>query len=465
MSKVKVAVIGGGPGGYVAAIRAAQLGGQVTLIEKNKLGGTCLNVGCIPTKALLHASEFLSCTREAAEYGIQMDVKDVDWNGVQKKKASVVAQLVGGVTGLMKANKIKVINGTASFAGDKKLDIRQEDKVSQEEFDSIIIAAGSVPSVPPIPGLKDNPLCIDSTGALSLEKIPKKMVVIGGGVIGVELASVYHTFGTEIQIVEALPAILPNMDGELAGMLRKRMEKKGIHIMTDSRVVSIENKGSLAVVEVEKDGKKQKIETEVVLVAVGRSPSTESLNLDAVGIKSEKGKILADDHLMTNVPGVYAIGDCLGKVMLAHTASAQGEIAAENVMGHEAVYDEKTCPSCIYTELEFAGVGLTEEQAKARNIDYQAGRFAMAANGKSLIMNGGEGMIKVLLGKEYKEILGVHILAARATDLIGECALAIGMEATAEDVEAVIHAHPTLSEALREAVMAAEKRAIHKVNK
>lgn len=174
MSKVKVAVIGGGPGGYVAAIRAAQLGGQVTLIEKNKLGGTCLNVGCIPTKALLHASEFLSCTREAAEYGIQMDVKDVDWNGVQKKKASVVAQLVGGVTGLMKANKIKVINGTASFAGHKKLDIRQGDKVSQEEFDSIIIAAGSVPSVPPIPGLKDNPLCIDSTGALSLEKIPKK---------------------------------------------------------------------------------------------------------------------------------------------------------------------------------------------------------------------------------------------------------------------------------------------------
>lgn len=461
MGKKKVAVIGGGPGGYVAAIRAAQLGGEVTLIEKNKLGGTCLNVGCIPTKALLHASEFLSCTREAADYGIQLDVKSVNWSAVQKKKASVVAKLVGGVTGLMKANKIRVINGTASFAGPKKLNIEQQGKVSEEAFDSIIIAAGSVPAVPPIPGLKDNPRCIDSTGALSLENIPKKMTVIGGGVIGVELASVYHTFGTEIQIVEALPAILPNMDGELAQILRKRMEKQGIKIMTDSRVVSIEEKGSMAIVEVEKDGKKQKIETEIVLVAVGRRASTESLNLDKAGIRSEKGKILTDDHLMTNVPDVYAIGDCLGKVMLAHTASAQGEIAAENIMGHEAVYDERTCPSCIYTELEFAGVGLTEEQAKAAKIDYQAGRFPMMANGKSLIMNGGEGMIKVLLGKEYKEILGVHILAPRATDMIGECALAIGMEATAEDVEAVIHAHPTVSEALREAVMAADKHAIH----
>ena len=461
MGKKKVAVIGGGPGGYVAAIRAAQLGGEVTLIEKNKLGGTCLNVGCIPTKALLHASEFLSCAREAADYGIQLDVKSVNWSAVQKKKASVVAKLVGGVTGLMKANKIRVINGTASFAGPKKLNIEQQGKVSEEAFDSIIIAAGSVPAVPPIPGLKDNPRCIDSTGALSLENIPKKMTVIGGGVIGVELASVYHTFGTEIQIVEALPAILPNMDGELAQMLRKRMEKQGIKIMTDSRVVSIEEKGPMVIVEVEKDGKKQKIETEIVLVAVGRRASTESLNLDKAGIRSEKGKILTDDHLMTNVPDVYAIGDCLGKVMLAHTASAQGEIAAENIMGHEAVYDERTCPSCIYTELEFAGVGLTEEQAKAAKIDYQAGRFPMMANGKSLIMNGGEGMIKVLLGKEYKEILGVHILAPRATDMIGECALAIGMEATAEDVEAVIHAHPTVSEALREAVMAADKHAIH----
>ena len=337
MSKEKVAVIGGGPGGYVAAIRAAQLGGQVTLIEKNKLGGTCLNVGCIPTKALLHASEFLAQAREAAEYGIQVDVKGVDWSGVQKKKASVVNQLVSGVTGLMKANKIKVVNGTASFAGAKRLNIDQEGKAFQEDFDRIIIAAGSVPAVPPIPGLKDNLLCIDSTGALSLEKIPKRLLVIGGGVIGVELASVYHTFGTEVQIVEALPTILPNMDGELALMLRKRMEKQGIRILTGSKVLSVENKGDTTVVEVEAGGKKQKLETDLVLVAVGRRASTESLNLDKAGIKSERGKILADDHLRTNVPGVYAIGDCLGQVMLAHTASAQGEIAAENAMGHEAV--------------------------------------------------------------------------------------------------------------------------------
>ena len=253
------------------------------------------------------------------------------------QKDILAAELVSGVTGLMKANKIKVVNGTASFAGAKRLNIDQEGKAFQEDFDRIIIAAGSVPAVPPIPGLKDNLLCIDSTGALSLEKIPKRLLVIGGGVIGVELASVYHTFGTEVQIVEALPTILPNMDGELALMLRKRMEKQGIRILTGSKVLSVENKGDTTVVEVEAGGKKQKLETDLVLVAVGRRASTESLNLDKAGIKSERGKILADDHLRTNVPGVYAIGDCLGQVMLAHTASAQGEIAAENAMGHEAV--------------------------------------------------------------------------------------------------------------------------------
>jgi len=444
--ETKVAVIGGGPGGYVAAIRAAQLGGKVTLIEKNKLGGTCLNVGCIPTKAILHAAEALTEAKEMAEYGIHIEVKNVDWKQVQAKKNAITAQLVGGVTGLMKANKIQVVEGTASFASKDTLAVLKKDGTKENmTFDKIIIAAGSVPAVPPIPGVKENANCVDSTGALSFEEIPKSLLVIGGGVIGIELATAYSKFGTEVTVVEAAPKLLPMMDGELTAQLRKLMEAKGVKIMTDAKVQSVEAAAVGAKVNVEIGGKVQPFEAEKVLVAVGRRTDTEALNLD--------------------VPNVYAIGDCLGKVMLAHVASAQGEVAAENALGENAVYNGATNPSCVYTDPEFAGVGLTEEKAKEMGIAYQVGKFPLMANGKSLIMNGGVGSIKFIIGTEYKEVLGVHILGPRATDLIGECALAIGMEATVEDIIAAIHAHPTVTEAVREAALAAEKRAIHIPNK
>lgn len=462
----KVIVIGGGPGGYVAAIRAAQLGGDVTLIEKNSLGGTCLNVGCIPTKAILHAAELLEEARHSSEFGIELTITGFDWSKVQAKKAGVVKQLVSGVTGLLRANKVKVLSGEASFVSRDMLSIKKADGNTETvRGDKIIIAAGSVPAIPPIPGVKENAACIDSTGALSLESVPDTLLVIGGGVIGIELATAFSAFGTKVTVIEALPKLLPMMDGELTVLLQKQMEARGIAIYTDAKVTSVEQAAGGAVVNVEIDGTARLFKTEKVLVAVGRRINTAALNLDAAGIVHDRGRITVNDRMETNVPGVYAIGDCLGKVMLAHVASDQGEIAAENALGHPSQYDGKTNPSCVYTNPEFAGVGLTEEQANAQGIAYKIGRFPLAANGKSLIMNGGQGMVKLLFGQQYGELLGAHILGPRATDLIGELALAIGLEATVDELIATIHAHPTVAEAVRECALAAGKRAIHIPNR
>ena len=461
-----VVVVGGGPGGYVAAIRAAQLGGKVTLIEKNKLGGTCLNVGCIPTKVLLHAAEALTEAKHMDNLGIQVSVNGIDWKAVQSRKEAVTNQLVSGVTGLMKANKIRVIEGTASFASKTALEVVKKDGTKENvPFDKVILATGSVPAVPPIPGVKENAACVDSTGALAFDHVPETLLVIGGGVIGMELATAYSRFGAKVTVVEAMPKLLPMMDGELTAMLRKKMEASGVTILTEAKVQSVEAAPVGAKVQVEVGGKVESFEAEKVLVAVGRRTDTEALGLDKVGIAHDRGRITVNDKMETNVPNIYAIGDCLGKVMLAHVASAQGEVAAENALGETAVYDGKTNPSCVYTDPEFAGVGLTEEKAKEEGIPYQVGKFPLMANGKALIMNGGEGMIKFIIGKEYGEVLGVHILGPRATDLIGECALAIGMEATVDEIYATIHAHPTVTEAVREAALAATKRAIHIPNK
>ena len=461
-----VAVIGGGPGGYVAAIRAQQLGAKVTIIEKNKMGGTCLNVGCIPTKVLLHSAEALTEAKKMSDLGIDVEIKGINWAKVQQKKNDVSNLLVSSIGGLMKANKIEVIEGVAEFAGKKELKISKNDGTTEKKtFDKIIIATGSVPAVPPIPGVKENPNCVDSTGALAFEAIPKSLIVIGGGVIGIELATAYQQFGSKVTVIEAMPKLLPMMDGELTALLRRSMEMKGVEILTDSKVESVEASTIGAKVLVKAGGKTQSFEAEKVLVAVGRKTDTDQLKLDTVGIKHDRGRITVDDKMQTNLTDVYAIGDCLGKTMLAHVASAQGEVAAENAMGENALYDEKTNPSCVYTELEFAGVGLTEEKAKEQGIEYYVGKFPLSGNGKAIIANGGEGLVKFIVGKEYDEVLGVHILGPRATDMIGECALAIGLEATLEDLYATIHAHPTITEAIREAALAAQKRAIHMPNK
>ena len=464
-----VIVIGGGPGGYVAAIRAAQLGAKVTLIEKQYLGGTCLNVGCIPTKCLLHSAELVEDIKnQGKDIGVEVDGVKVNFQQVIAHKNDISKKLTSGVAGLLKMNKVKKIDGEATFVGEKKLSVKKADGTTEEmTADAIIVATGSVNSQPPIPGLKENPNCIDSTGALSLEKLPKSMVVIGGGVIGLELACAYAGFGTKITVVEAMDHMLPMLDGDLTKIGVAHMKKMGMEFNLECPVQSVEESPVGAkVVCKNKAGEIVSFEAEKVLVAIGRKANTASLNLEAGKLDNDRGRIIVNDKMETSVPGVYAIGDCvMGHAQLAHTASAMGEVAAENIMGQEAHYDEKTNPTCVYIEPEAASVGLTEEQCKAQGLDYKVGKFPMSANGKALILNGGEGIVKIIAGKEFGEILGMHIIGPRATDLICEGALAIEGEMTLDEIIATIHSHPTVTETMREAALQAEKRAIHTSNK
>ena len=463
-----VLVIGGGPGGYVAAIRAAQLGAKVTVIEKEHLGGTCLNIGCIPTKCLLHSAELVSQIKDqGADIGVKVSGVEVDFPQVIAHKNAISKQLTAGVAGLLKINKVAKIDGEATFTGPKTLSVKKSDGSTETmTADAIIVATGSVNFAPPIPGLKENPNCIDSTGALSLEKLPKSMVVIGGGVIGLELACAYAAFGTKITVVEALDHMLPMLDGDLTAIGVAHMKKMGMEFNLECPVQAVEESPVGAkVICKNKAGETVSFEAEKVLVAIGRRANTASLNLEAGQINNDRGRIVVNDKMETSVPGVYAIGDCvLGHAQLAHTASAMGEVAAENIMGQEAHYDEKTNPTCVYMEPEAASVGLTEEQCKAKGIDYKVGKFPMSANGKALILNGGEGLVKIIADAKYEEVLGMHIIGPRATDLIAEGALAIRLEATVEELISTIHSHPTVTETMREAALNVEKRAIHTRN-
>ena len=462
---MEIAVIGGGPGGYVAAIRVAQLGARVTLVEREHLGGTCLNIGCIPTKCLLHSAELVSQIKDqGAEIGVETDGVRVNFPQVIAHKNAVSKQLTSGVAGLLKTNKIEKIDCEAYFLGTKKMNVlRNDDTEEALDADVHILATGSMNSVPPIPGIKDNPNCIDSTGTLSLEQLPKSMVVIGGGVIGLELVCAYVAFGTKITVVEAMDHMLPTLDGDLTKIGVAHMKKMGMAFNLECPVQAVEaSPVGAKVVCRNKAGETVAFEDEKMLVAVGRQANTDSLRLDACGIKYEKGRILVNEKMETNVPGIYAIGDCVkGYAQLAHTASAMGEVAAENIMGIPAVYDEKTNPTCVYMEPEAASVGLTEEQCKAKGIDYKVGKFPLVANGKSLIINGGEGLVKIIADAKYEEVLGMHIIGPRATDLIAEGALALRLEATVDELISTIHSHPTVSESVRECALNVQKRAIH----
>ena len=452
----RIIVVGGGPGGYVAAIRAAQLGAQVQLVERESVGGVCLNVGCIPTKAMLHAAETYQSVLHGKSVGVITENAKVDWPGVIKYKGSVVNRLVKGVEGLLKANGVTVHRGNAVLKSPSSVDVNG----STLEADTIILATGSAPARPNFPG-SQFPGVIDSTAALSLDRIPESMIILGGGVIGVEFASMYRDFGCKVTIVEMLPRILPGIDSEIVERLHKELTRKGIEIHTGARLTEVKQNGSQLSLSVETHGKRAELVSEKLLVAVGRRACINGMGLEAVGVTVENGRIRVDEHFVTSIPGIYAIGDCSSPIMLAHVASAQGVAAVEHALGHHPVYIGHVIPACIYVNPEIATVGLTEEQAREKGLRFKTGVFELAGNGKSIIESDGVGFIKIIAGSKHGEILGVHIWGPRATDLIAEAALAIRLEATVDELISTIHAHPTVGEAMPEAALAVDELAIH----
>jgi dihydrolipoamide dehydrogenase len=452
-------VIGGGPGGYVAAIRAAQLGLKVAVVEAREVGGTCLNRGCIPTKALLHAAEVYHTVKHSAEYGIMVREVGFDFAKIVVKKDEVVRQLRGGVAGLLKSNKVAVINGRGVIADRNTIAVTGGTPRTVTAA-KMIIATGSRPSKPPIPGI-DGDRVINSDVVMSLTACPEQVVIIGGGVIGVEIATVFNTLGKQVTIVEMMDQILPGTDGEIAQLLRKSLERRGVKIFTGAKVTALKSaaKGTCSFAI---GGKTLEAEGDLVIVAIGRHPNTEDIGLEKVGVATERGFIQVNDQLETSVPGIYAIGDVTGKVMLAHVASTQGLVAAANVAGAHRKMRYDIVPSCIYTSPEIATVGLTEAAAVKQGYQIKIGTFPIAGNGKSLIMGVREGVIKMVADKTTGEILGAQLMAPRATDLITEISVAMKLESTIEEVADTIHPHPTVSEIIMEAAHDVEKRCIHK---
>jgi len=457
-----IAIIGGGPGGYVAAIYAGKKKLKIALIEKDELGGTCLNRGCIPTKALIHSASLVSEIKGAKRFGVTAGEIKVDWDAIQKNKQTVVSTLTKGVENLLKANGVKTYKGTAKLLDKNTVELTyREGQKETLTADNIILATGSSPVMIPIPG-KDLPGVISSDEALSLKEIPDSMLIIGGGVIGIELGYIYNTLGTQVTIVEMLPQILPRQDGEIQKELRKNLERQGIKIYTDAKVKEIKSEeGKLKTTFETKEGIKEII-TPKVLMAAGRRSNIEAFK-DA-GIDIQKTGVTVDEYLKTNIDNIYAIGDVTGKSMLAHVASHQGITAVKNILGEDKRMDYKTIPSCIYTSPEVGSVGLTEEEAREKYKDeIKVGKFPFIASGKALTLGERQGFVKIISDAKYNEILGVHIIGPNATELIAEAALALKLECTAEELSETIHAHPTLSETVMEASFDIMGEPIHKM--
>jgi dihydrolipoamide dehydrogenase len=457
-----LAIIGAGPGGYVAALYAAQLKAKVALIEKWEIGGVCLNVGCIPTKVLVSAAHTLETVRKGQSWGLKFEHLDLDFKQLTKRKELTVRKLTSGVKNLLKNNGVKLFSAEASFLNQQMLSLKYGDgKEEKLEAKKIIIATGSVAIKLPIPG-NDLEGVIDSTGALELNEVPKSMVVIGGGYIGCEFASIYRAFGAEVTIVEMLPQILPGEDEEMVDSLRGILEKRGIRILTDSKVSQIvpceANKKKL-IVQTKENNKE--ILCDKVLVSVGRKAYTQGLNLNKVGIRNDKGQILVDKYLRTNLACVSAIGDCIGNYLLAHVASMEGEVAVENIiLNKNKEVDYSSVPRCIFTIPELASIGISEKEAREKNIRIKVGKFPFLANGKAQAENETEGMVKIITDEKGK-MIGGHILGNRATDLVAELTLGMKNRISAEDFIQTIHAHPTLPEAIREAFLKLENRPLH----
>ncbi len=445
-------VIGGGPGGYVAAIRLAQLGKKTALIEKDQIGGTCLNRGCIPTKALLQSAEVYRTVQDASVYGVTSGPAGFDYAKIAARKTSVVDRLRRGVAALEKKNGVEVINGTAAFKDAHTLIVGGE----EIEAKDIVIATGSAPARVPIPGI-DGPNVVDSDAVLDWTECPKSVVIIGGGVIGIEFATLFAALEVKVTVIEMLPEILPPIDAEIAAMMRKELTKRGVDICVGAKVERIEPGVTVHFTQ----GDARSVTADYCIVAIGRRPVTDGLNLEAAGVATNRGFVVVDEYLKTSVPGIYAIGDVTGKIQLAHVASAQGIVAADNIAGQNKKMDYSIVPSCVYTEPEIASIGLTESQVKEKGLSYKVGRFATAANGRSMIMGESAGTVKIIVEAKTGELLGCHIMAPRATDMIGEIATAMRAEGTIEELCDTIHAHPTVSEMIMEAAHDAQGHCIH----
>jgi dihydrolipoyl dehydrogenase len=457
-----VAVLGGGPGGYTAAIRAAQLGAKTMCVEREpELGGTCLRVGCIPTKAWVQTAYLLKQAEETFDkLGISLGGYQLEFGTANEWKAGVVRQMTQGVASLFKANGVEWVKGSGAFKDANTITVEGGEDVS---FKSAIIATGSFPLRPPIEGL-DSPRCVDSTGLLAQDEVPQRLVVLGGGIIGCEFASIFNRFGSDVTVIEMLPTLIPQEDADAAKELAKQFTKRGIALHLEKQCTKVEDDGSELTVHF---GDGETVQADLMLVSVGRGPTVEGLGLEAIGVEFDKRKgIAADEHRRTTVPHIYAVGDCAGYWQLAHTAFREGEVAAENAWGHDAVVDNRAVPRPIYTDPEIAGVGLTEAEAREQyGDDVATGMFPWVANARAVMQNETVGWVKSIHETRYGELLGLVMVGPHVTDMVEAGVVAIDAEATVETVADGMAPHPTLSEAIKEAGLVALGRAIHLPNR
>lgn len=459
-----VVIIGGGPGGYVAAIRASQLGLKTACVEKRSaLGGTCLNVGCIPSKALLEIShKFHDAEHQFEKLGIKIDKPEIDVAKVLSNKDEIIKGLTGGIAGLFKKNKVTSITGHATFLDKNTVEVENDGKKEKISAKNFIIATGS--EVTSLPGVEiDEKIIVSSTGALELKSVPKKLIVIGAGVIGLEMASIWSRFGAQVEVVEYLDKVTPSMDNEVSRNFQRILEKQGFKFRLSTKVISVKKSANSATVEIEsvKDGKKETLEADIVLVAVGRKPNTGKLGLDKVGIKTNERGFIENSHLKTNVDSIYVIGDVTTGPMLAHKAEDEGVAVAEIIAGQAGHVNYDVIPNVIYTHPEVASVGKTEEELKAAKTDYKVGKFTMMANSRARATFDDQGFVKILADAKTDKVLGVHIIAREAGNTIHEAVITMEFGGSSEDIARSCHAHPTYNEAVKEAAMAVEKRAIH----
>jgi len=458
MSKhFNVVVIGAGPGGYVAALKAASMGAKTAIVEKHFLGGTCLNYGCIPSKALLASAELLHKIERAAEFGVKVNGASFDWKAIQARKDRVLKNLRNGIAGLFKARKVELFEGMGRLAGHGKVEIEGKETITA---DNIILAVGSIPVRIPVWPQDPNLVCT-SDEALHWSELPKKLLIVGGGVIGCEFACMMQSYGVDVSVVEMLPSLLPGMDEDLGAELEKALAKRGIKIFTATKVESVEAAGKGVRAAISNAKGNQSLEVDKVLVAVGRRPNTKNIGLDSVGMElSPKGFIQVDDTMQTAVKGIYCIGDANGRCLLAHAASAQGICAVENALGHRREF-HSPIPGAVYTYPEIGGVGLTESQAREKGLPISIGKFPIGFLGKAMAVNETEGFVKIIRNRETDELLGMHILGHNATEIIAVGGAMLGMKATVMQLAETVFAHPTISEAVMESAEDALGQALH----